>query len=101
MIIKEMLAKAIAKGEFTIESARELAATEWRSWVNGLSSSIKKDAEDLFFFIEGSVEETDEGFVSERTDPELYARSRALLEKLTDQNDAQGNTGGKTGTDPI
>ena len=81
-MIKSLLQKAVVGGEFTIDSARELSATNWRDWITGLSSEIKKDAEDLFYFIEGYVEETDEGFIDELSDPELYERTIELLNKL-------------------
>lgn len=80
--METLLQKAIASGEFTIESARELAATDWRSWVSQLAGDTKKNAEDLFYFVEGFVEETDEGFMDEPNDPELYERTVALLEQL-------------------
>ena len=80
--MKTLLHKAIASGNFTIESARELAATDWRSWVSELSGDVKTNAQVLFHFIEGYVEETDEGFVDEPNDPELYERTIALLDQL-------------------
>jgi hypothetical protein len=45
-------------------------------------AEIKGDAESLFYFIEGFVEEVDEGYVDEQDDPELYARTLELLKKL-------------------
>ncbi len=80
--METLLRKAVVSGNFTIESARELAATDWRSWVSQLSGDVKTNAEVLFRFIEGYVEETDEGFVDETDDPDLYERTIALLEQL-------------------
>ncbi len=80
--METLLQKAIASGEFTIGSARELAATDWRSWVNQLAGDAKKTAEDLFYFVEGYVEETDEGFMDEPNDPELFERTVSLLDQL-------------------
>lgn len=80
--MEAQLEKAITSGKFTIESARELASSDWRSWAGQLSGDSKRNAEDLFYFIEGFVEETDEGFMDEPDDPELYERTVALLAQL-------------------
>ncbi len=80
--MEALLQKSITSGEFVIETARGLAATDWRY----------QNAEDLFYFIEGYVEETDEGFMDEPNDPELYQRAISLLSQL--KRPAQSEAGG-------
>jgi len=82
MTIKSLLQKATCTGEFTLESARELVRYDWRTMIRTLPTEAKQEAETLFYFIEGYVEEVDEGFVDEPNDPELYERSLSLLERL-------------------
>jgi len=80
--IKELLAHAVQGGRFSIESARRIKQYDWRNALQGLPVEVRKEAESLFYFIEGFVEEVDEGYVSDQDDPELHKRILELLQKL-------------------
>lgn len=82
LMIKSLLEPALESGEFTIDLARKIAQADWRTMVDALQGELKREAESLFYFIEGYVEEVDEGFVDEQNDPELYERAKKLLRKL-------------------
>lgn len=82
MGIKELLAHAVERGRFSIESARRIKQYDWRNALQGLQAEVRKEAESLFYFIEGFVEEVDEGYVSDQDDPELHKRILELLQKL-------------------
>ena len=82
MTLKSILEQAVADGRFSIESARRTIQYDWRSMIGECSGETKREAETLFYFVEGYVEEVDEGFVDEKDDPELYERTRKLLQKL-------------------
>ena len=82
MTLKSIFEEAIADGRFSIEAARRAIRYDWRSMIGECSGEAKREAETLFYFIEGYVEEVDEGFVVENNDPELYERARQLLPKL-------------------
>lgn len=82
MTLKSILEQAVADGRFSIESARRTLQYDWRSMIGEYSGETKREAETLFYFVEGYVEEVDEGFVDEKDDPELYERTRELLQKL-------------------
>jgi hypothetical protein len=80
--IMELLAHAVQGGRFSIESARRIKQYDWRNALQGLQAEVRKEAESLFYFIEGFVEEVDEGYVSDQDDPELHKRILELLQKL-------------------
>ena len=82
MTLRSILEPAIENGVLTIDSARKLAQVDWRRLIGRLQGEVKSEAESLFYFIEGYVEEVDEGFVDEPNDPELYERTKRLLKKL-------------------
>jgi len=82
MTIKSILEPAIKEGVFTIVFAREVVQADWRTMIGSLNGELKREAESLFYFIEGYVEEVDEGFVDQPNDPELYERTKKLMTKL-------------------
>ncbi|HVK54953.1 MAG TPA: hypothetical protein VM532_07980 [Burkholderiales bacterium] len=82
MNLKSLLNESVSSGEFTIDAARKLLAHDWRSLIDSLPIETKREAETFFYFVEGFVEEVDEGFVDEDNDIELAERAIALLSKL-------------------
>jgi hypothetical protein len=82
MTIKSVLEQAVSDGRFSIESARSVIQCDWRNMIRDCPAGIEHDAETLFYFIEGFVEDIDEGYVVEREDHELYTRILELLNKL-------------------
>ena len=82
MTIKSILQEATKDGGFSVEAARGVLLHDWRTMILSLSNDTKRDAETLFYFIEGHVEEVDEGFVDNANDPELFERTTELLKKL-------------------
>lgn len=82
MTLRSILQQAVADGKFSIESARRTLQYDWRSIIGECSDETKREAETLFYFVEGYVEEVEEGFVDEKDDPELYQRTRELLRKI-------------------
>ena len=82
MTIKSILQQVIKDGSFSLKAAREVLLHDWRTMVLSLSNDTKREAETLFYFIEGYVEEVDEGFVDNANDPELFKRTIDLLKKL-------------------
>lgn len=82
MSLKSILNQTVSKGEFTIYDARKLLEHDWKTLIKTLPIEIKREAETFFYFVEGFVEEVDEGFVDERSDSELAERAIALLSKL-------------------
>lgn len=82
MTIRLTLEPAVAAGEFTIDFARKVIQTDWRTLIASLPDELKREAESLFYFIEGYVEEVDEGFLDQPNDPELYERTKKLLAQL-------------------
>ena len=82
MTIRSLLEPAVEAGEFTIDLARKVVQADWRTLIGALRGELKCEAESLFYFIEGYVEEVDEGYVDEPNDPELYERTKELLTKL-------------------
>jgi hypothetical protein len=82
MTLKGILEQAVSDGRFSIESARRVIGYDWRTLISDQSGATKRDAESLFYFIEGYVEEVAEGFVDQKDDPELYERAQKLLAEL-------------------
>ncbi|MEN9581349.1 MAG: hypothetical protein RJA70_4358 [Pseudomonadota bacterium] len=82
MTLKSILEPTIENGTFTIDAARKLAQLDWRSLLENLPTEVRSEAESLFYFIEGYVEEVDEGFVDQADDPELYERTKQILTRL-------------------
>lgn len=82
MTLKGILEQAVSDGQFSIESARRIVGYDWRTLTGECAGEMKRDAESLFYFIEGYVEEVAEGFVDAHNDPELYQRTKELLAKL-------------------
>jgi hypothetical protein len=80
--IKMALTRAVLDGRFSIESARLIKKSGWRSALKAFPTEIKIEAESLFYFIEGFEEEVNEGYVDAEEDPELYGRILKLLKKL-------------------
>lgn len=80
--VRALLEPILKSGEFSIEHAREIRKCDWRTMVTDLQGETKREAESLFYFAEGFVEEVDEGFVTDNTDPELYERTLRLAAKL-------------------
>lgn len=82
MNLKSVLEEAVCNGELSIQSARRAIQYDWRSMIKQCPEETRRDAETLFYFIEGFVEEFDEGFIAENNDPELYEKTRLILLKL-------------------
>ena len=82
MTIREILQEGVKEGVFTIQFARKLKKQDWRNWIQTLSDETKKEAENLFYFTEGFVEEVDEGYIEENDDPELFDRLKKLMANL-------------------
>ena len=80
--IKAILSPIAESGEFSIESARAIVQSDWRTMIECLQGELKAEAESLFYFSEGYVEEVDEGFVEQRDDPELFERIERLIDQL-------------------
>jgi hypothetical protein len=80
--IKEILEQATSDGRFSIEAARAVVQHDWRGLIGECAAEIRSETETLFYFIEGYVEEVEEGYLDESEDPELYTLTRALLKKL-------------------
>lgn len=85
MNITELLTPVVESGRFTIDLAKKVVEVDWRVLVKILDREKRHEAESLFYFIEGYVEEFNEGFVNETHDPELYERTRKLLDTLNRQ----------------
>jgi len=82
MTIKSILEPAVEEGVFTIDFARKVVQSDWRTMIGALQCDLKRESESLFYFIEAYVEDVDEGFVDEPNDPELYEKTKKLLAKL-------------------
>lgn len=82
MNLKFLIAESVSDGKFTTTDARKLLNNDWRHMIDSLSGDIKREAETFFYFVEGFVEEVDEGFVDEGPDEELMRRAVSLLSKL-------------------
>ena len=80
--IRTLLQPVLDSGEFSLEYARKICKCDWRTMVTDLDGEAKVEAESLFYFAEGFVEEVDEGFVTDSSDLELYERTLRLIEKL-------------------
>lgn len=82
MDLKSLLADSASHGEFTTADARKLLSNDWRLLIGSLPDDTKREAETFFYFVEGFVEEVDEGFVDDGPDAELMNRAVSLLSKL-------------------
>lgn len=77
-----MLNKSLSEGKFTVTDARSLLKNDWRALIRSLPTETMREAETLFYFIEGFVEDVDEGFVDDAPDEELKEKILCLLSKL-------------------
>ena len=84
MELVSQLKQSIISERFPVAEARRLTSLDWREMIKPLGVSIRREAESLFYFMEGFVEEVDEGFVDGCDDQELYRRSIALIQRLED-----------------
>lgn len=82
MGLKQILAESVSQGEFTTNGARKLLSNDWRLLISSLPDETKREAETFFYFVEGFVEEVDEGFVDDGADEELMNRAVSLISKL-------------------
>ena len=82
MSLKELLSRSVESESFSTCAARELVRHDWRSAIQSLEPEVRREAETLFYFIEGFAEEVDEGFVEDGQDDELYERIMKILPKL-------------------
>lgn len=82
MDLKSLLAESVAHGALTTADARRLLSNNWRQLIGSLPEDTKREAETFFYFVEGFVEEVEEGFVDEGPDEDLTNRAASLLSKL-------------------
>jgi hypothetical protein len=81
--LREILIELKPSSSFSINEARLLSKINWRVLISSLNKDLKMEAESFFYFVEGFVEDVDEGFVDVNyKDEELGQRFNKLLSKL-------------------
>jgi hypothetical protein len=77
--LRQKLVESAALPQFSVKDARVLLGLDWRSLTQPLPREVRQEADVLYHFVSGFVEEVDEGFVEGRDDPQIRDRIAKLL----------------------